>query len=234
MRSYHPFANLFSLLEGDAFDDLVADIAAHGVHNPIAIHEGKILEGRNRAPAAEKAGKVCPEFPFDGDDEAALAFVISQNMLRPHLTVGQRALIAVSLKAQFEIEAAARKKAGKPSPESGRRSDAQAAAAMGIGKDSINKAEKLLKEEHPRYAELVRDGTMTLNEFQSQDDQVKQFLVAIKVFDESIKGAALTKRKFSPEAVRFTKRKLEKPQEHIETFVATLATNGAAHKEARA
>jgi hypothetical protein len=67
----HPLANLFPLLEGEEFAELVADIKAHGLIEPIVIHEGKILDGRNRYRACLAAG-VRPWFkPFDGTDPVA-------------------------------------------------------------------------------------------------------------------------------------------------------------------
>src|SRR6476620_9632473 len=70
----HPYADILPLLEGEAFDALVSDIRANGLMEPITIHEGLILDGRNRHRACGAAG-IEPKFlEFNGDDP--LAFVL--------------------------------------------------------------------------------------------------------------------------------------------------------------
>jgi ParB-like chromosome segregation protein Spo0J len=91
----HPAADIFPLIEGAEFDALVADIAAHGVREPITLHDGKILDGRNRHRAALKAGRTCPTRPFEENDP--LAFVISLNLKRRQLTSSQLAFVALEI-----------------------------------------------------------------------------------------------------------------------------------------
>jgi hypothetical protein len=46
-REHHPAAALLPLMDvdGPKFGELVADTAAHGLLQPIVLHEGKILDG---------------------------------------------------------------------------------------------------------------------------------------------------------------------------------------------
>jgi N6-adenosine-specific RNA methylase IME4 len=91
----HPLANLFPLLEGTEFEELVVDIKTNGLQEHVTTYEGKILDGRNRYRACIAAG-IGPKFnPYIGDDP--LGFVVSRNLHRRHLTESQRAMVAAKL-----------------------------------------------------------------------------------------------------------------------------------------
>lgn len=104
MFSFHPYADIFPLLEGEEFAALVDDIRTNDVREKIVVFDGAILDGRNRYRAALAAGvldaeddadrakyfiRFLPE--IDGDP---LAFVISKNLQRRHLSDIQRASVA--------------------------------------------------------------------------------------------------------------------------------------------
>jgi hypothetical protein len=87
---FHPYSNKFPLLNGVEFKDLVTDVGANGLREPITLYQGKILDGRNRYRACIGA-KVEPRFdPFKGDDDAAFAFVFSKNLRRRYLTAKEK------------------------------------------------------------------------------------------------------------------------------------------------
>jgi N6-adenosine-specific RNA methylase IME4 len=95
-RKFHPLANIFPLLEGEEFEQLVTSIGASGgPRDSIVIHEGMILDGRNRARACEAAG-ITPFFkPYEGDDP--VAYVVDLNLKRRHLNDDQRRMVAAKL-----------------------------------------------------------------------------------------------------------------------------------------
>jgi ParB-like chromosome segregation protein Spo0J len=83
---YHPFADIFPLMEGEEFDALVADIGANGQCESTTVYQNKILDGRNRYRACRLLGIEPRLTPFVGDDKAARAFVFGKNLHRRHLT----------------------------------------------------------------------------------------------------------------------------------------------------
>lgn len=107
----HPAAELFPLMQGEEFDALVESIRTQGLREPAWLTaDGALLDGRNRVRACQAAG-VKPEFrQYHGDDP--VAFVMALNMDRRHLTVGQRAMVALKLVPMYQSEAVKRMTAG--------------------------------------------------------------------------------------------------------------------------
>jgi hypothetical protein len=105
---FHPIANIFPLMEGEEFDALVADIKANALRFKIVLHEGMILDGRNRYRAMLAAGHTPREGHFQKykpavPSDTPLSYVITANLHRRHLTAEQkRDLIAKLLEAQPE------------------------------------------------------------------------------------------------------------------------------------
>jgi N6-adenosine-specific RNA methylase IME4 len=94
----HPIAKMFPMMNEDELAALAADIAAHGLHRPIILLNGMILDGRNRFEAC-KIARWAPRFiDFDGDDP--YAFVWSENAERRHLGPDQKAAIKLMMDAE--------------------------------------------------------------------------------------------------------------------------------------
>ena len=105
---FHPAADIFPLMEDEAFDGLVEDIRARGLQERIHLYEGKVLDGRNRYKACSLADK--PILTEDVDDQVhdPIAHVLSMNLHRRHLTKSQLAIVSGRAEAMYEAE---RKKA---------------------------------------------------------------------------------------------------------------------------
>jgi N6-adenosine-specific RNA methylase IME4/ParB-like chromosome segregation protein Spo0J len=94
----HPLAEIFPLMpiEGAEAAELAASIKANGLHDAIVIHDGMVLDGRNRQNACEAAG-VEPRYEPLPVGQEPLAFIIDKNLKRRHLNESQRAMVAARL-----------------------------------------------------------------------------------------------------------------------------------------
>jgi N6-adenosine-specific RNA methylase IME4/ParB-like chromosome segregation protein Spo0J len=92
---YHPLADLFPLMSGQEFQELVTDVRENGLREPVITLGGAILDGRNRYRACIEAGEDVQTKEYEGTDPAA--FVISLNLRRRHLSESQRAMVAAKI-----------------------------------------------------------------------------------------------------------------------------------------
>jgi hypothetical protein len=109
----HPAADLFPMLAANELTELAADIAEHGLREPIWLWRDQdgaeyLLDGRNRVAACQIAGVEVEHQWYDGDDPTA--FVVSENVQRRHLTAGQRAALAYEMLPLLELEAEQRRR----------------------------------------------------------------------------------------------------------------------------
>ncbi len=66
---FHDVANLFPMMTTDEFSELKEDISRNGQIDPVWIHDGKIIDGRNRYLACTELGiePLTREWNGDGD-----------------------------------------------------------------------------------------------------------------------------------------------------------------------
>ncbi|MBD3251070.1 hypothetical protein GF380_01180, partial [Candidatus Uhrbacteria bacterium] len=100
----HDVANIFPMMTPDEFESLKADIQANGQREPIWTYQGQIIDGRNRHKACEELG-IRPEVKEWNGQGSLVAFVVSLNLHRRHLTPMQKAAVAVDMLPMLEAEA---------------------------------------------------------------------------------------------------------------------------------
>lgn len=93
---FHPVAEIFPLMSPTEFESLVDDIRANTLREAIWIHDGQIIDGRNRYNACTQLG-IEPRYrEWDGAG-SLVSFVVSLNLTRRHLNESQRAMVAQRL-----------------------------------------------------------------------------------------------------------------------------------------
>jgi hypothetical protein len=186
----HPFAEIFPLHDGQPLWDLRDDIAANGLHDPIVLYNGQVLDGRRRQACCIARG-VTPHYTqFNGDDEAALKYVVSKNLKRRHLGEAERAMVAAKV---------ANLTRGRPliippiggiingQSESANSRDKpatreKAARMLNVSPRSVDRAKVVTENGTPALQDAVKDGTVSLHDAakvaaeppEVQDEAVKQ------------------------------------------------------------
>ena len=113
----HPIADELPNLPEEEFAKLRDDIDENGLKEKIVVFEGMILDGRHRAQALFELDIPLDEDTVDEYDESVdgdpVKFVISRNVIRRHLTVGQLAGVALKL-ARLIAKESPKAKRGRP------------------------------------------------------------------------------------------------------------------------
>jgi hypothetical protein len=164
---------MFPALEGDAFEDLVNDIAINGQEEDIVTLRGLVLDGRNRLRACERLG-ITPRFQEWTGKGSPIAWVLSRNLYRRHLTTGQRSLLAARAAELLEAEAKYREKlnqfphalatsANLRSPAAQGKSAQTAAKAANVSARSVEMAKTVLRDGTEQLQEAVKAGKMAVS-----------------------------------------------------------------------
>lgn len=167
---FHEAANIFPLDE-EHIGELAKDIRENGLLVPIETLDGKIIDGRRRFMACKKAGTQ-PKFRAVETTDP-VAYVVSLNLHRRHLTTGQAAMCATraeALSAKLKAEANERMKRGKADPkdncpEGGQTRD-KLGAMFGVSGKAVERAGKVRKEGIPALVKAVDAGKISVNKAQ--------------------------------------------------------------------
>lgn len=168
----HPAAELFPMMEEQQIKEMADDIRLNGLREPITMCEGKVLDGRNRLKACERA-VVEPSFVELTPGESPAAFVWSKNYARRHLTISQRSMAAIKMQTMTAKESKERMVRGGtlavrqgveiiPQAEKGRTRD-KIAEIVDVNPRYISEAMTIQKQS-PELAAEVLAGNVTIPE----------------------------------------------------------------------
>jgi hypothetical protein len=151
----HPLAAAFPAMTADDFAVLVDDIKVNGQREPVIVFEGMVLDGWHRYSACLQLGLEAERFTF-GFGKDPVAFVLSQNLHRRHLSASQRAAAIVAC-----TEWAPAHRSNKVEPSSTLSKNEDLAKAAGVTPRTITDAKAAHKA---GLTDAVKDGAMTVKE----------------------------------------------------------------------
>lgn len=167
---YHPVANIFPMMRDDEFDALKRDISENGQLEPIWLHDGQIIDGRNRYLACIELG-IEPHFRTWSGEGSLVSFVMSLNLHRRHLSSSQKAVVALEILPMLESEAWERRTTGVnqhsspveiiPPPSGSGKSREIAAEIVQTNPRYVSDAKKI-KAEAPEFIPRIMSGEMTI------------------------------------------------------------------------
>ena len=161
----HPFADLFPMASDDEIEGIAEGMAEHGFRadRAILIFEGKLLDGRNRRKALERAIEIKGSpisgyfLKFEGTTQQALDFVLSENLHRRHLTTSQRALIAANL-AHWELGMNQHSEGSENLPTQG-----ETAKSLSISDRALRSAKAIKDRGSEALTTAVQSGDLTIH-----------------------------------------------------------------------
>lgn len=167
----HPVADVFPLIEGDAFDELVDDIRRNGLVEPVWLYDDPtrgtvLIDGRNRWRACEVADVKVRTRHYRGEDP--IGFSVALNVARRHLNAGQRAFVAVELVPLYAAEAKLRKRGPSQFASADRHTQKPDRAADRAAKRTGASGRTVARALHvagvaPDLADKVREGSLALD-----------------------------------------------------------------------
>lgn len=163
----HPVAGMFPSMPLAEFEALKADVAAQGLLEPVWTFQGQVVDGRHRVRACHDLG-IEPAFrEFDGDESELMAFVVSLNMTRRHMSQSQRAVVALAVEEQEAVLAQERKGVrtdlGKGLARGGRAAE-RAATVLGVSSAYIKTAKTLQREAPDLLKKILADHRFGLQD----------------------------------------------------------------------
>jgi ParB-like chromosome segregation protein Spo0J len=153
----HPIANIFPMMSPAEFEALKADIKEHGLRESITFWKNMLVDGRNRLKACEELGIEPDECELMQETDP-VAWVISHNLHRRHLTESQRAAVAGKLAKRQKGDNQYANEHGQICP-----STKEVAKMFNISEMSVKHAKKVLSCGSEEVQQAVEQGSLPVS-----------------------------------------------------------------------
>lgn len=151
----HPLSSVLPLMTDADLKELSEDISRNGLRAPITLYENKILDGRNRYRACQMANVEPRVRNFTTGDP--IAFIVSANVHRRHLTESQRALVAAKI-ANLNHGQTVRA-ANLPISKT----QSEAAQELSVSPRSVRTAKTVLRDAPAKEIKAIERGEKTIS-----------------------------------------------------------------------
>ncbi len=171
--SFAPEAEIFPLMSADELKELAKDIDKYGQRETVKVCGAEILDGRNRFLAVTKYCAAGAELAVEQiAPESRIAYVLSLNSVRRHLTTSQKAMAAAKSLPFFKAKGKEREKLSKGRGKKGTQKTGdlfigesvdEAGRTVGISGETVRQAEAVIKHGSAKLADAVTAGKVSVS-----------------------------------------------------------------------
>jgi hypothetical protein len=152
----HSVSELFPEMDDESYALFKADIAAHGQSEPIVLWKKQLIDGRHRLRACNELG-IKPIIVDISVSDDPLAYVLSHNLHRRHLSTSQRAMVAAKIANLGE---------GRPTkitPQICGVSSKEAAKTLNVSTRSVETAKQVIEHGSKAVQKAVEQGKLKVS-----------------------------------------------------------------------
>ena len=241
----HPVAELFPMMSVEEYDGLKADIKANKQQEPICYWRGELVDGRNRLKACQELGIKIDSWELDKDADP-VAYILSRNLHRRHLSTSQRSMVAGKLSnlSNGSNQHKPVDKSTKEPLQNCRPSTQEAADKLNVSARSVGNAKQVIEGGSAEVKRAVEADEISVSlaaklvdEVPSKVEQTK----LVKQGKDAVKEAVTVPKKVKPkpdlskdEQIKTERKKARSYAEYLQRSIDDLnriKPNKSAHTE---
>lgn len=184
----HPVCEIFPPMSDEEFHQLKADIAENGQRESIVYWNQMLVDGRHRLRACKELNIEPMEVELELDQDP-VAYALSCNLHRRHLTESQRGMVSAEL-AKLKHGDNQHTKEDRPI---GTSSIEEASKLLNVSERTTKRAKSVLKNGCKELQQLVKDGKLSVSKAEEIANGVKcpkEQVAIARDFIESPKAAS--------------------------------------------